>query len=254
MGRPVLLLVSMALAGCARNDAPRPVQVAAASDLVRAFEAAAADFAARGGAAVRFSFGSSGLLAKQLREGAPFDLFAAADARFVSDAVESGACDGSTRTPYGRGRVVLWTKRGRVEAPASLEALRAPRFTRIALANPEVAPYGRAAKEALARAGLWDELAPRFVYAESVRHALQFAETGNVDAAFVARALVIDDQAGVSLEVDPASHAPLEQELVVCRRGPNRAGAEAFARYLASPEGRAVMRRHGFELPGEVRP
>lgn len=247
-----LLAVALALLGCSRPPGPRPVQVAAASDLVQAFEAAAADFAQQGGAPVRFSFGSSGLLAKQLREGAPFDLFAAADARFVEEAVASGACDGATRAPYGRGRLVVWTKRGAVEAPARLEDLQAPRFTRLALANPEVAPYGRAAKQALERAGLWAAVAPRLVFAENVRQALQFAQTGNVEAALVAHALVLGDAGGVTLPVDPGLHDPLEQSLVVCTRGANRRGAEAFAGFLSSPAGRAVMQRHGFALPGEV--
>lgn len=250
MARALLLLAVVAL-GCTRSTSAPPVQVAAASDLTSAFEVAAKDFAQRGGGPVRFSFGSSGLLAKQLREGAPFDLFAAADARFVDDVVASGACDGATRAPYGRGRLVVWT---RGEAPATLEALAEPRFTRIALANPEVAPYGRAAKQALERAGIWAVLEPRLVFAENVRQALQFAQTGNVDAALVAHSLVLDDVGGSALPVDPSLHAPLEQVLVVCARGSNRPGGEAFARFLASPEGRAVLRQHGFELPGEVTP
>lgn len=250
MPRVLLLLVVVAL-GCTRAAGPQPVQVAAASDLTRAFEAAASAFTQQGGPPVRLTFGSSGLLGKQLREGAPFDLFAAADARFIDDVVASGACDGATRSPYGRGRVVAWSRRGSVEPPAGVAALAEPRFARLALPNPEHAPYGRAAKEALERAGVWSAVAPRLVFAENVRQALQIAETGNADVALTALALVVDDHENPWVRLDEALHEPLEQVLVVCTRGRNREGGRGFAAFLASAPGRAILRRHGFELPGE---
>lgn len=247
MGRllPLLLLGMLA---CARPEGPSPVLVAAAADLSLAFEAAAGEFARSGGGPVRFVFGSSGLLATQLRAGAPYDLYAAADGRFVDQVVASGACDGATRALYGKGRVVAWSKRGGVAPPETLAALAAPRFSRVALANPEHAPYGRAAREALEQAGVWPTIASRVVFAENVRQALQFAETGNVEVALVARSLVIEDRDNPWLEIAEGLHRPLAQELVVCTRGGNRAGGEAFARYLASEPGRALLRRYGFGL------
>ena len=125
--------------GCTRAPSPAPtIRVAAASDLTQAFEQAT-------GTAVTFSFGSSGLLAKQLREGAPFDVFAAANVAFADEAVAAGACDGATKQVWVRGRIALWSKAG---AP-SLEALADERFHRVAIANPAHAPYGLAAKQAL---------------------------------------------------------------------------------------------------------
>jgi molybdate transport system substrate-binding protein len=240
-------------AGCARGaDAGRePVRVAAASDLSGAFVALGRDFERETGQAVAFTFGSTGLLARQLRERAPFDLFAAAASSFVDDVVRADVCDGATRARYGRGRLALFSKRGHAPAPRTLADLLEPRFTRVAIANPEHAPYGRAAREALSRAGLWSRLEPRIVYAENVRQALQLAQTGNVEVALVALALVVADDSGAHVAIEEHLHGAIDQELVVCSAGKNAQGGRAFAAYLGSPAGRAVMRRYGFLLPGD---
>ena len=240
--------------GTAAPEAPAPVRVAAAADLSLAFEALGQDFERQTGQAVSFSFGSTGLLAKQLAEGAPFDVFAAANADFVDEVVAAGACDGQTKAPYGRGRIAVWAPPGGVAAPTSLAELGEARFTRIAIANPEHAPYGQAAKEALTQAGVWGAVEPKLVLGENVRQTLQFAESGNVDAAIVALALVVADTDNPWLLVDEALHRPIDQALVVCGRGDNRAGGEAFARFIGSEAGRAQMRRFGFLLPGEGPP
>jgi len=226
--------------------------VAAASDLSRAFEELAQAFEAKTHQEVSFAFGSTGLLAKQLREGAPFDLFAAANVSFVTEVVKAGACDGATQAPYARGRIVIWTKEGLVKPATSLTDLAHPRFQRIAIANPEHAPYGKAAKEALEKQGLWKKIEPRMVYGENVRQTLQFAQSGNAEAAIVAQSLVIGSSGGTMLLVDDALHAPIDQALVACNHGENKAGATAFASFVNSPEGRVVMRRYGFTLAGEA--
>ncbi|MCU0675063.1 MAG: molybdate ABC transporter substrate-binding protein [Myxococcota bacterium] len=222
------------------------VHVAAASSVTGAFEELGRAFHARTGTSVRFVFGASGSLAQQLDAGAPFDVFAAADEASVARVVQSGACDRSTAGEYARGRLVVWTRDG-VEAPRTLAELADPRFARLALASPEHAPYGSAARDALRRAGLWATVEPRVVYAENIRQALQFAETGNVDAAFAARSLVIDD-ARPHLLVDEAMHAPIVQSLVVCRRGARREDGRAFADFVRSAEGAAILRRFGFAV------
>lgn len=249
----ILLLVAVVLGGCKRDGARAepPIRVAAASDLALAFEELGELFEQETGQAVTFSFGSTGLLAKQIREGAPFDVFAAANVSFVEQLVASGACDGSTQAPYARGRIAVWTKRGGVTPPKTLEELGDSRFRRVAIANPEHAPYGLAAKQALERVGLWRSLEPRLVMGENVRQTLQFAETGNVEAAIVALALVVHDRDDPWLLIDEELHQPIDQALVVCTRGARRAGGEAFARFVNSERGRALMRRYGFLLPGE---
>lgn len=247
-----LLLSAALLSGCKSAPSPpsTPIQVAAASDLTLAFEEMGKLYEARTGEKVTFSFGASGALAKQLSQGAPFDLFAAANASFVDSAVKSGACDATTKAAYARGHVVVWTKKGRVTL-RSLADLRSPDVKHIAIANPEHAPYGKAAKEALTRAGLWTELEAKIVQAENVRQALQFAQTGNADAALVALSLVVKDDTGVTLAVDPQLHGPIEQTLVVCRRGKNAGGAQRFAELVASAEGRKLLASYGFGASAE---
>jgi molybdate transport system substrate-binding protein len=244
------LVFSTALVtGCKADSAPpQPtVQVAAAADLSLAFAELGKVFEQRTGQKITFSFAASGTLAKQLSEGAPFDLFAAANSAFVDSAVKAGACDAASKAIYARGHIALWTKRGRATpAPTSLSELTQPEFLHIAIANPEHAPYGKAAREALSKAGLWTALEPKIVYAENVRQALQFAQTGNADAAIVARSLVAGDESGVTLAIDPALHAPIEQTLVVCRHGKNSEGGRSFAHLVQSTDGQALLKRYGF--------
>lgn len=235
--------VLAACGGETPSAAPKPVHVAAASSLMGAFEELGRAFHERSGTSVRFVFGATGSLAQQLEAGAPFDVFAAADEASVERLVERGACDASTAGPYARGRLVLWTRAG-VEPPRTLAELTGPRFSRLALASPDHAPYGLAARQSLQHTNLWSTVEPRVVYAENIRQALQFAETGNVDAAFVARSLVIDDP-HPHLLVDESMHAPITQSLVVCRRGARREAGVAFADFVRSNEGAAILRRFG---------
>jgi molybdate transport system substrate-binding protein len=226
------------------------VQVAAAADLSVAFDEMGKLFQARTGQKVTFSFGASGALAKQLSQGAPFDLLAAANASFVDAAVKAGACDGGTKALYARGRLVVWSKPSGFVAH-TLADLRDPAILHIAIANPEHAPYGKAAREALTSAGLWSELEPKIVHAENVRQALQFAQTGNADAAIVALSLVAQDRTGNILPIAPALHTAIEQTLVVCRNGKNAGGARAFAKLVESSDGQALLGRHGFGTSAE---
>lgn len=240
------------VAGCSREqdrDEEQPVQVAAAADLANAFAEMGRAFADLGGQEVVFSFGSTGLLAMQLKEGAPFDLFAAAHMSYVDNVIAAGACDGATTAPYARGRIALWSKAGGVAAPPSLAALTDKAYTRIAIANPDHAPYGHAARAALRSAGVWEALEARLVFGENVRQALQFAESGNVEVAIVALPLIVHDRVNSWTLVDESLHEPIDQALVVCTKGKNRAGGVAFARFVASARGREILIAHGFLPP-----
>ena len=232
------LLTLLLFAGC-QKEARAPVRVAAAADLSRAFE----ELGQQLSPPPVFSFGASGLLSKQLAEGAPFDVFAAANASFVQAAVKAGACDGATVREYARGRLAVWSQQG----PVALSDLVDEKYRRVAIANPEVAPYGKAAKQALVSAGLWERLEGRLVFGENVRQTLQLAQTGNVEAAIVADALVYDAKEAV--RIDPGLHEPLIQALVVCKNGGNRAGGEAFVKRVLSEEGAAVLEKYGFAPP-----
>jgi len=243
------LIIGAALVGGCSKPAPAPgtapVQVAAAADLSVAFEEMGQLFRARTGQTVTFSFGASGALAKQLAQGAPFDLFAAANTAFVDSAVQAGACDGTTKALYALGHVVAWSKSDGVKL-ATLSDLKSDAIQHVAIANPEHAPYGKAAKQALQQSGLWQELEPKIVLAENVRQALQFAQTGNAEVAMVALSLVSRDRGGNVFALDPALHAPIEQTLVVCKHGKNSQGAKQFAELVESQEGQALLQRYGF--------
>lgn len=248
-----VVLASAVLLACNKTESGKDsIRVAAASDLTQAFKEVGAEFEKDTGKKVTFSFGSTGLLSKQIMEGAPFDLFAAANVSFVDEVVGSGNCDKSTQELYARGRLVVWTKKG-TKAPGSLADLADPAFAKIAIANPEHAPYGKAAKEALVHEKLWDDLDgnKRIVIGENVSQTLQYAESGNADAAIVALSLAIGTD-GQYIDIDQSLHAPLDQALVVCGKGPKADTAREFSRYVNSEKGRGIMRRYGFLLPSET--
>jgi molybdate transport system substrate-binding protein len=228
------------------------LKVGAAADLAFAFKDVGAAYTKKTGQEVTFSFGSTGLIAKQIAEGAPFDLFAAANVSFADDVVKAGACAADTKALYAIGRIVLWTKKG-TAPPKTVADLADPKWAKIAIANPEHAPYGRAAKDAMTKAGVWDKVQPRIVYGENVQQTLQFAQTGNADVAIVALSLATVTEGGDYSSIDPASHDRIEQALVACK-GKNLApteDAKRFAAFVNGDEGRAIMKRYGFLLPGE---
>ena len=250
MRSTVLLVAIGVLAACSSKSPHRTVGVAAASDLARAFEELGKEFEKKSGITPVFDFGSSGLLAKQIEQGAPFYLFAAANQDYADAVVASGRCDAASVRPYARGRIVVWCPRG-VAAPVKLSDLAEPRFKRIALANPEHAPYGRAAKQALQKAGVWDQIEGRLVLGDSVQAAMRYAQSGTVDAAVVALSLAVVTDGGAFLPIDQGQYDPLDQMLVVCGNGEEADAAHQLVEFISSPDGREVMTRYGFELPQE---
>jgi molybdate transport system substrate-binding protein len=254
----VVCTLALLLFACGREPArsapvpPPVIRVAAASDLSRAFEDIRTAFERESKQKVELSFGASGMLAKQIGAGAPFDMFASAAASFVDGLVSVGACIKDTRAPYALGHLVVWSKPGLVAPARSLAELADSRFKRIAIANPEHAPYGKAAREALTKAGVWEAVAPRLVLAENIKQTMQYAESANVEAALVALSLVVDGGEHSYLRIDESMHEPIDQTLVVCRNGQNTEGGRAFAAFVNSASGRALMRRYGLMLPGET--
>jgi molybdate transport system substrate-binding protein len=258
----VLALVLVALAsvlgacGDAADDAapdqPAGLTVAAASDLRLAFEELGQRFTAETGTTVTFAFGSSGQLREQIINGAPFDLFASANVAFVDAVIDAGRGLADTKTDYADGRLVLWAAPG-FELPTSVEDLADPAYRRIAIANPEHAPYGTAAVEALESTGTYDAVADRLVYGENISDTLRIAESGNADVGIIALSLVITGDTDHTL-VPAELHRPLRQALVVTTTGPRDDAARRFADFVNSPPGREVMVRYGFALPGEDLP
>ena len=261
MRRPVIAVAIAAVAvlsGCSDKKESgakvTQIRVAAASDLTQAFKEVGAQFKVKTGIEPKFDFGSTGLLARQIKEGAPMDVFAAANVQFVDEVVTAGKCDGATRTLYARGRIVIWTKNGGVAAPTKLEDLADPRFKSIAIANPDHAPYGKAATQAMEKVGIWAQVQSRIQMGENVSQTMKFAETGNVEAAIVALSLSIVTKGGTAVAIPSHLHEPIDQAMAVCARGDRAVAAKQFVDFVGSPEGRAIMMRYGFILPGEDGP
>jgi len=241
-------------AGTGGGTGNDPIRVAAAADLAVAFKEVGAQYEAKTGRKVDFTFGSTGLLAKQVEDGVPFDVFAGANASFVDEAIKSGACDGATKAQYATGRLAIYVKTG---TPPTLADLGNPARTdikHIAIANPDHAPYGKAAREAMQKAGIWSAVEKRMVYGENVQQAHQFAQSGNADVAIIALSLAMAAPDGSFAEVDPSMHTALEQQLVVCKgRGGPRDHAKDFVAFVGSNEGRSMLKKRGFLMPGEKR-
>jgi molybdate transport system substrate-binding protein len=244
-------IASLLLAAGCKPKSSAPIRVAAAADLAHAFDELRPAFNAKNPSEVTVTIGSSGLLAKQIGEGAPFDLFLAANTNYVDQVVKAGICDGSTEHSYARGRLVIWLK-STDGAGLPLAALADPRFKRIAIANPEHAPYGVAARDALTKAGIWGRVSERIVYGENVQQTLELAKTGNADVAIIGLSLALAQPQGSWSLVDEASYAPIDQSLAVCTHGENTAGGRKLAEFLSAPEGRTILRKYGFLLPGEA--
>lgn len=253
---PVAVLASLAFvaSGCGEQDeseagtsrsAPT-LTVAAASDLRPAFTDLGKRFEQRTGTNVIFSFGSSGQLAQQIEQGAPFDLFASASADYVDDVIEAGRGDAATKATYAFGRLVVWS----ADSKRTLSDLSDPDIRNVAIANPEHAPYGRAAHQALQRSGELPGVEPKLVLGENVSDTLRLAQSGNADAAIVALSLALATD-GQYTRIPERLHKPLEQALVVTGEGEQAATAKRFAAFLDSEAGRQLMRRYGFLLPGE---
>jgi molybdate transport system substrate-binding protein len=247
--RTAALLLATSVGAPAFASPSPPLKVAAAADLAVAFKEVGAAFEKKSGDKVVFSFGSTGLLEKQIVEGAPFDVFAAANVSFAEDAIKAGACAADSKSLYARGRIVVWWRKdSAVAAPRSIADLADKRFVKVAIANPAHAPYGKAAEEAMRKAGVWATVQPKLVFGENVQQTLQFAQSGNAEAAVVALSLAVVSDGGYVL-VDDALHAPIDQALVVCGKDPERGKrARSFTAFVNSPEGRLIMKRYGFLL------
>lgn len=230
--------------------------IAAASDLQFALQEAATDFTRQTGKTVKLSFGSSGNYRRQIAEGAPFELFLSADEAYVA----ALANEGKTRDEgvmYAVGRIVLFVPKGStLKADSALKdlaaALQDGRLKKFAIANPEHAPYGRAAREALTHAGLWSSIQPKLVLGENVSQTAQFATSGSTQGGIFAYAQAISPviaQQGEFALIPAEWHAPLRQRMVLMKNAGDI--AQAFYRYLQSPPAREVFKRYGFRLPAE---
>ena len=232
--------------------------VAAAADLSLALQPIAANFQRATGNRVRLSFGSSGDFFNQIQNGAPYDVFLSADLGYPEKLVKLGFGDSSSLRTYAIGRLVLWVPRGShldIEHQG-MQALLDPSVQKIAIANPQHAPYGRAAVAALKHFGLYGKLSGRLVLGENVGQAAQFAESGNAQVGIIALAHALAPSVrplGRYWLVPADSYPALQQGVVIVSRSKNKDLAAQFVKYLAGSESQTVFRQYGFEAPKEAR-
>lgn len=248
MRRVFVLLLPVALSlGCgdSKPSGPPPLRVAAASDLQMVMPVLISGFKLDSGVDVESVFGASGQLAQQIKAGGPFDLFLSANRAFVDDLAKSGAIQADSVRPFTRGSLVLAVYDLADPGVKGLADLAEAKIKSVAIANPETAPYGAAAKQALERAGLWEQVKPKLVIADSVRQALQFVESGNAEVGLVGKSL--GKVKGVKMiPLPPDVCDPIVQAMGVVADSKRGHDAEAFARFLLGDVGQGILRDFGF--------
>lgn len=249
----VVLLVCCALAGVALASGEE-ITVGAAADLNFALKDLAQRFTKSTGTQVRFSFGASGNLFSQVQNGAPFDLFFSADSEYPQKLADAGLVERSSLRTYAVGHLVLWVPNSLGLDPQKLKMnlLSDAKVQRIAIANPQHAPYGRAAMAALEHFGVKDKLASKLVMGENISQAAQFVQSGNAQAGLIALSLALSPgmkDAGHYWELPADAYPELTQVAAVVTASKHKAAAEAFLKYVTSPEGRAILQQYGFRAP-----
>lgn len=240
--------------GLAIQASSEEITVAAAADLSYALKDLAQRFTKSTGTQVKLSFGASGNLFSQIQNGAPFDLFFSADSQYPQKLADAAMVGRSSVRTYAVGQLVLWVPNSLGLDPQKLkmDLLKDAKVQRIAIANPQHAPYGRAAMAALMHFGLKDKVASKLVQGENISQATQFVESGNAQAGLIALSLALSPamkDAGRYWELPSDSYPELSQVAAIVSSSKHQAAAQAFLNYVTSPEGRAILQQYGFRPP-----
>jgi len=227
------------------------VTVAVASNFTGTAGNLAATFTEETGIEIRLSPGSTGKLYAQILHGAPYDIFLAADERRPLLLERGGHSVRGSRSTYAMGGLVLWSRDERLRGKDCHAVLRQGDYGHLALANPETAPYGAAARQFLVAENLWDSVSPRAVYGESVSQTMQFVASGNANLGFIAKAQTKTQglpAATCSWPVPATMHAPIRQQLVLLSRATDNQGARRFLEFLKTSEAEEIIRQHGYRV------
>jgi len=250
--RTFLLSLVMALPMASAMRA-QEIRVAAAADLKFAMQDVAAQYEKRSGTKVDVTYGSSGNFFSQLQNGAPFDLFFSADIDYPRKLEAAGLAEPGTLYEYAVGRIAIWTP-----ADAKVDVTRLgwktlldPSVQKISIANPEHAPYGRAAVAALEKAGIYEQVKAKLVYGENISQAAQFVQSGNAQAGIVAMSLAVSPgmKDGKRWEIPADMHPAIEQAAILLKSAQNKDAARAFLEFVKSDTGRATLATYGFTFP-----
>lgn len=245
----LLLLCSSFFSSSARAQTLR---IAAAADLQYALTDLSAQYEKQTGAKLAISYGSSGNFFAQIQNGAPFDLFFSADLDYPKKLTQAGIADSDSLQTYAAGRLALWLPSDSpLDPTAGLKILFDPRIQKIAIANPEHAPYGRAAVAALQSAGLYDQLKPKLVFGENISQAAQFVQSGSAQAGLIALSLALSPamKNGKRWDIPPDRYPSMEQAVVILKSSSNKQAALSFLAFLKTPQARATFERYGYAAP-----
>jgi molybdate transport system substrate-binding protein len=227
--------------------------VAAAADLTFAFQEVAERFERETGNSVALSFGSSGNFFSQIQNGAPFDLFFSADISYPQKLESLGLTEPGTLYRYATGKIVLWAPDGsRLDLSRGLKVLLDPAVRKIAIANPEHAPYGRAAVAALQHEEVYDQVRSKLVLGENISQAAQFVVSGSADVGILALSLTVAPNMkdkGKSFAIPASDYPPIDQAGVILKASREKPAARQFLEFLRKPETVDLMRRYGFTVP-----
>lgn len=242
-------LLTLTLGHCAAQE----ITVAAAADLQFAFQDVAARFEKDTGKHVKLIFGSSGTFFAQIQNGAPFDAYFSADIDYPKRLEAAGLAEPGTFYPYATGKIVLWAPKGsKLDLTRGLQALLDPSIRKIAIANPEHAPYGRAAVAALRQEGLYDKVSSKFVLGENISQTASFVVSGNADVGIVALSLALAPsmkEKGRYVEIPGDDYPAIAQAAVVLKSSPNKEVARQFFTFLKTPVVQELLRGYGFAVP-----
>jgi molybdate transport system substrate-binding protein len=247
----IIVLFAVLLTGpYARAQA---VKIAAAADLKFAMAGLASQFEKQSGVKLDVSYGSSGNFLTQIQNGAPFDLFFSADSEYPKKLKAAGLTEPGTLREYAVGHIVIWTPRDSEINPAKdgWKSLLDQRVKKIAIANPDHAPYGRAALAALKKAGIYEQVKDKLVYGENISQAAEFVQSGNAQAGIVALSLAISPamKNGKRWEIAADSYPPIKQAVVLLKTSKNRDAARRFLEFVNGSQGREILQRFGFTVP-----
>ena len=253
-----LLIISIFLLRRDVEAQGQEIRVAAAADLNFAMVDLSGQFEKQTGIKVNVTSGSSGNFFSQIQNGAPFDLFFSADVEYPKKLAASGFAEPETLEEYAQGRIVIWAPAGtKVDVTKQgWNALLDASVQKIAIANPEHAPYGRAAVSALQRAGIYGQVKAKLIYGENISQAALFVQSGNAQAGIIARALAISPgmKEGKIWEIPAETYPPIEQGAVLLKSTKNKNAARAFLEFVGSSAGRKILEKHGFAIPAAKQP
>lgn len=243
----IVAVAMVALISCRPEQQSQSITIGAAANLTEVFQQVGQAFEKQSGIHPVFSFASTAQLAQQIENAAPFDVFAAADSEHVAALEQKGLLAPGSRAIYARGVLALW-----IPDPAKCPVSRIEDLTKvsvrvIAIAKPELAPYGQASVDSLRRLDLWERVQPKVVYAENIGMAKQYGMSKNADAVFTAYSLVLHER-GKTMMVDESLHQPINQELGILAKSARQDAANKFVAFLLAGEGKQILASYGYQF------